>query len=115
MSNITVFPSAGVKFDSPKHSQEEEEPLLKEDPHRFTLFPITWPDILKAYENHKAAFWTAQEIDYSSDIEDWKKLTGCPVILNTSLNVKGQPIVNDLGDCIEFTKRTGIPVLTEEI
>ena len=32
-----------------------------------------------------------------------------------TLNVKGQPIVNDLGDCIEFTKRTGVPVLTEEI
>jgi len=25
----------------------------------------------------------------------WKKATGCPILLNTSLNIKGQPMVND--------------------
>lgn len=28
----------------------------------------------------------------------WKKNTGIPVLLNTSLNVRGMPMVNDLGD-----------------
>ena len=28
-----------------------------------------------AYEKHKNAFWTAQEIDYAADLEDWAKLT----------------------------------------
>lgn len=74
MSKPTVISSVGVKFQSPKNNKQVEEPLLKEDPNRFTLFPITWTDIWKAYENHKAAFWTAQEIDYSSDIADWEKL-----------------------------------------
>lgn len=74
MSEHTIISSVGVKLNSPTHNKQVEEPLLKDDPNRFTLFPITWPDIWKAYENHKAAFWTAQEIDYSSDIADWEKL-----------------------------------------
>ena len=51
------------------------EPMLVEDPNRFTLFPICYHDLWKAYETHKNAFWTAQEIDYSSDLEDWNKLS----------------------------------------
>jgi ribonucleoside-diphosphate reductase beta chain len=51
------------------------EPLLKEDPHRFCLFPIKYHDIWHAYKNHKNAFWTAEEIDFSSDKADWEKLT----------------------------------------
>jgi ribonucleotide reductase beta subunit family protein with ferritin-like domain len=50
------------------------EPLFKEDPSRFVLFPIKHSDIWEAYENHKNAFWTAQEIDYAADLEDWNKL-----------------------------------------
>ena len=51
-----------------------EEPLFKEDPSRFVLFPIKHSDIWEAYENHKNAFWTAQEIDYAADLEDWGRL-----------------------------------------
>ncbi len=51
------------------------EILLREDPNRFTLFPIKWNDIWKAYETPKNAFWTAQEIDYSADLDDWGTLT----------------------------------------
>ena len=47
-------------------------------------------------------------------LEEWKKVTGCPVLLNTSLNVKGQPICNDLEDVKLFKQRTGVPVLTGE-
>ena len=52
-----------------------DEPLLADDPNRFTLFPIRDQDIWSAYNKHKNAFWTAQEIDYSADAEDWEKLT----------------------------------------
>ena len=27
-------------------------------------------------------------------LEEWKKESGCPMLLNTSLNIKGEPIVN---------------------
>lgn len=52
----------------------ENETMLTNDNSRFTLFPLKHHDLWKAYENHKNAFWTAQEIDYSADMEDWNKL-----------------------------------------
>ena len=58
-----------------KYLNKMTEILLREDPNRFTLFPIKWNDIWKAYEIHKSAFWTAQEIDYSADLDDWETLT----------------------------------------
>ncbi|OON82747.1 carbamoyltransferase family protein [Streptomyces tsukubensis] len=37
--------------------------------------------------------------------------TGCPVLLNTSLNVKGEPLVNSVEDARRFQECYGIPVL----
>lgn len=37
-------------------------------------------------------------------LEEWYKRTGCPMLLNTSLNIKGKPMVNDLTDAEEFAK-----------
>ena len=44
-------------------------------------------------------------------LTEWKKQTGCPILLNTSLNIKGQPIVNDRNDGKAFTKKYGVNVL----
>ena len=43
-------------------------------------------------------------------IKEFYKKTGCPMVLNTSLNIKGQPIVNDEKDADEFTKKYGVKV-----
>ena len=51
------------------------DPLLQENPNRFTLFPIQYDDIWKAYKQQQYAQWTAEEIDYSADLNDWKTLT----------------------------------------
>ena len=51
------------------------EPILIEDENRYTLFPIKYPKLWEAYKNHKNAFWTAEEIDFSADKQDWEKLT----------------------------------------
>lgn len=37
-------------------------------------------------------------------------ITGCPMLLNTSLNIKGMPIVNDEYDAKEFSKKYSIKV-----
>ena len=34
------------------------EPILKENPTRFTLFPIQKPKLFQKYKNHVAVFWT---------------------------------------------------------
>ncbi|MBC8435351.1 MAG: hypothetical protein H8D84_00055, partial [Proteobacteria bacterium] len=44
-------------------------------------------------------------------LKAWKKKTGCPMLLNTSLNIKGQPIVNDTEDGNAFTYKYGVKVL----
>jgi ribonucleoside-diphosphate reductase beta chain len=49
-----------------------EEPILKENPNRFVLFPIQHDDIWKFYKDQEASFWTAEEIDLSQDLVDWE-------------------------------------------
>ena len=46
-------------------------------------------------------------------IKEFYKKTGCPMVLNTSLNIKGQPIVNDEQDAQEFQNRYGVKVFTK--
>ena len=43
-------------------------------------------------------------------LQHWHKLTGCPVLLNTSLNIKGQPMINDLEDVKMFEQKHAIKV-----
>ena len=44
-------------------------------------------------------------------LEEVNKITNCPVLVNTSFNVKGQPIVNDPYDAIKCFLDTNIDVL----
>ena len=44
-------------------------------------------------------------------LESFYEITNCPVILNTSFNVKGQPIVNTPEDALECFLDTNIDVL----
>ena len=59
------------KFVGEVDLPEEEEPLLKEDPGRFVLFPIRYHEIWQMYKKAEASFWTAEEIDLSNDLNDW--------------------------------------------
>ena len=43
-------------------------------------------------------------------LEEWYKQTGCPMLLNTSLNIKGRPMVNDENDAKEFALHYGVNV-----
>ena len=51
---------------------EIEEPILKDNPNRFVLFPIQHPDIWKMYKKQEASIWTAEELDLSPDLLDWE-------------------------------------------
>lgn len=52
-----------------------EEPLLTEDNSRFTQLPLKYPLLQKAFEQHESMFWSAKEIDYSADLNDWESLS----------------------------------------
>ena len=43
-------------------------------------------------------------------LEEWYEKTGCPMLLNTSLNIKGQPIVNTWTDAIDFMEKYNVKV-----
>jgi carbamoyltransferase len=45
-------------------------------------------------------------------LEKWFVMTGCPMLLNTSLNIKGEPMVNDRADADRFQDHYGIKVLS---
>ena len=47
------------------------EPLLADNKDRFVLFPITHRDIWKMYKQAEASFWTAEELDLTTDVQDW--------------------------------------------
>jgi carbamoyltransferase len=45
-------------------------------------------------------------------LERWYVLTGCPMLLNTSLNIRGEPMVNNRADADRFQDRYKIKVLS---
>jgi carbamoyltransferase len=45
-------------------------------------------------------------------LEKWYSLTGCPMLLNTSLNIRGEPMVNDRKDADRFEKLYGVKVFS---
>ena len=45
-------------------------------------------------------------------LEKWFVLTGCPMLLNTSLNIRGEPMVNDRSDADRFEKLYGVKVIS---
>ncbi|MFM7813657.1 MAG: ribonucleotide-diphosphate reductase subunit beta [Flavobacteriales bacterium] len=61
----------------------QEEPILKENPDRFVLFPIVHNDIWDYYKKSEANIWTAEEIDLAADLVDW----------NTKLNQDEQHFI----------------------
>jgi carbamoyltransferase len=45
-------------------------------------------------------------------LESWYEWTNCPMLLNTSLNVRGEPMVNDRSDADRFETLYGVKVLS---
>jgi carbamoyltransferase len=43
-------------------------------------------------------------------LEEWYEQTQCPILLNTSLNIKGQPMVDTWSDAEDFTKEYNVKV-----
>ena len=45
-------------------------------------------------------------------LEKWYVLTGCPMLLNTSLNIRGEPMVNDRKDADRFELMYNVKVIS---
>ena len=53
-----------------------------------------------------------QSVGFRKLLERWYEETGCPILLNTSLNIKGKPMVNTVEDAVEFEQHYGVKVFT---
>lgn len=79
-TRILASKTARKIFDDSEERQKtsnatvEEEPLLKENPRRFVIFPIQYHDIWQMYKKAEASFWTAEEVDLSKDLQHWESL-----------------------------------------
>ncbi len=77
--NRNSLPVSDFVLDDSKGEQNitddwEGEPILRENPNRYTMFPIQYPELFKHYKNQIAVFWTVEEVDLSKDMKDWVKL-----------------------------------------
>jgi len=45
-------------------------------------------------------------------LKKWNDITGVPILLNTSLNIKGQPLLNDQNDINEWEQFYGTKIIT---
>ena len=75
-------------------------------------YPDKYPAIV-----HKDGTSRVQTVNYNQNkglyslLTRWYEETGCPMLLNTSLNIKGQPIVNTIEDSIRFAEFYNVKVL----
>ncbi|CAF3270785.1 unnamed protein product [Rotaria socialis] len=56
-------------------TKEADEPLLRDNPSRYVLFPIKYHDVWKMYKRALASIWTCEEVDLANDTRDWLRLT----------------------------------------
>lgn len=53
---------------------ENLDPILLENPSRFTVFPLRYHGLWDLYKKAQMSNWTAEEIDLSGDMDDWHSL-----------------------------------------
>ena len=84
-------------------------------PHMLFTFPVLRDDLPAI--THADGTARVQTVDGAHDpglatlLRAWKQHTGCPVLLNTSLNVKGQPIASSGADALEAAADAGLDAL----
>jgi carbamoyltransferase len=102
--------------------------ILAEHVHEYFDMPSGWSDTsymqVVAHCRRPDLFPAIVHIDGTSRIqtvprngsgirellEKWYVLTGCPMLLNTSLNIRGEPMVNDRADADRFEQQYGVKV-----
>lgn len=72
--------------------------------------PELWPAIAHIDNTARVQTVDSEASNLRKILELWYKETGCPMLLNTSLNIKGEPLVNTKDDAIRWQTKYGIKV-----
>ena len=92
-------------------------------PHQKTLFGIEKLNVKRSsipavtHVDYSARIQTVHKETnpkYHSLISEFKKITGCPVLVNTSFNVRGEPIVCSPEDAFKCFMGTDLDILVIE-
>jgi carbamoyltransferase len=104
--------------------------ILEEHVHQYFDMPRNWsdsrymqviatcrhPDLYPAIAHHDGTSRVQTVPKDGSGIrqllEAWYEKTGCPMLLNTSLNIRGEPMVNDRSDADRFEKLYNLKVIS---
>jgi len=102
--------------------------VLEEHVHEYFDMPANWhtsrymqtvgrcrhPDLYPAIVHHdgtsRVQTVPADGSGFRRLLEAWYAATGCPMLLNTSLNIRGRPMVNDRADADQFEQLYGVNV-----
>lgn len=73
-------------------------------------YPNLFPAIVHADGTSRVQTVPADGSGIRALLEKWFVMTGCPMLLNTSLNIRGEPMVNDRADADRFEQLYGVRV-----
>ena len=73
-------------------------------------FPDIFPAVIHVDGTSRIQTVPADGTGIRQLLEAWYAQTGCPMLLNTSLNIRGEPMVNDRADADRFEKLYGVKV-----
>ncbi|MER8072297.1 carbamoyltransferase C-terminal domain-containing protein [Streptomyces sp. NPDC094034] len=88
---------------------------VQRSPYMQFVAPCRRPDLFPAI-SHVDGTSRVQTVsrsenpDFYALIEQFSERTGCPMLLNTSLNRKGEPLANSWDDAVGFAAATGVRV-----
>jgi carbamoyltransferase len=74
-------------------------------------YPDLYPAIVHADKTSRVQTVPKDGSGIRELLEKWYVLTECPMLLNTSLNIRGEPMVNDRADADRFEKLYKVKVL----
>lgn len=97
-----------------EHAKEYCNPYIKS---HYMSYVVDWTDDQTPAVKHHDGTARVQTVPKGNSfiravLEQWYERTGCPVLLNTSLNIRGEPMVNDAVDARSFEKKYGIKVFS---
>ena len=74
-------------------------------------FPKLFPAVIHADGTSRIQTVPKDNSGIRTLLEAWYHATNCPMLLNTSLNIRGEPMINDRRDARRFQTAYGITVL----
>jgi len=73
-------------------------------------YPDQFPAIVHHDGTSRVQTVPADDSGIRELLEKWFVMTGCPMLLNTSLNIRGEPMVDDRADADRFEQLYGVKV-----